>query len=73
MQLNADRYGNGGMYRGCIHDGVCTMKGSNDMQDDRDKQEKNTLFLYQVLGVLVLLVVMAQAFMYMGYMIGELL
>ena len=49
------------------------MKGSNDMQDDRDRQEKNTLLLYQVLGVLVLLVVMAQAFMYVGYMIGELL
>jgi predicted nucleic acid-binding Zn ribbon protein len=49
------------------------MKGTNDMRDDRDRQEKNTLLLYQVLGVLVLLVVMAQAFMYMGYMIGELL
>jgi hypothetical protein len=49
------------------------MRGSNDMRDDQDRQEKNTLFLYQVLGVLVLLVVMAQAFMYMGYMIGELL
>ena len=61
------------MYRGCIHDGVRTMKGSNDMRDDRDREDKNTLLLYQVLGVLVLLVVMAQAFMYMGYMIGELL
>jgi predicted nucleic acid-binding Zn ribbon protein len=49
------------------------MRGSNGMKDDQDRQEKNTLLLYQVLGVLVLLVIMAQAFMYMGYMIGELL
>jgi hypothetical protein len=52
---------------GTVCDGVYFMR------DGRDRQEKNTLLLYQVLGVLVLLVVMAQAFMYMGYMIGELL
>jgi hypothetical protein len=73
MQLSAYWCGTGCVYRGCIHDGVFTVKGSNDMRDDRDREDKNTLLLYQVLGVLVLLVVMAQAFMYVGYMIGELL
>jgi hypothetical protein len=43
------------------------------MRDDRDREDKNTLLLYQVLGVIVLLVVMAQSFISDGYMIGELL
>lgn len=59
------------MYRGCIHDGVCTMRGSNDMRDDRTQQEKNTQYFYVALAGLGLLVVMAQVCMYVGYMIGE--
>jgi hypothetical protein len=68
MQLSADRYGNGCMYRGCIHDGVCTVKGSNM---NRDKQEQNTKYFYMALAGLGLLVLIAQFCMYVGYMIGE--
>lgn len=36
-----------------------------------NKQEKNTRYFYITLGVLGLLVVVAQAFIFLGYMIGE--
>lgn len=40
--------------------------------DDRmNKQEKNTKYFYITLGVLGLLVVMTQAFIYIGYTIAE--
>jgi hypothetical protein len=57
------------VYRGCIHDGGDAMRGSNDM--NREQQEKNTRFFYKALAVLGLLVVTAQVFIYVGYMIGE--
>jgi hypothetical protein len=63
MQLSADRYGNGCMYRGCIHDGVRVM--------NRDKQEQNTKYFYMALAGLGLLVLIAQVCIYVGYMIGE--
>jgi hypothetical protein len=64
MQLSANRYGIGCMYRGCIHDGVRTMS-------HRDKQEQNTKYFYMALAGLGLLVVLAQVCIYVGYMIGE--
>lgn len=47
------------------------MRGSNDMNDDRIQQDKNTKYFYMALAGLGLLVVIAQAFIYLGYMIGE--
>lgn len=62
------------MYRGCIHDGGDAMRETNDMRGsdmNREQQEKSTRYFYIALAVLGLLVVTAQVFIYVGYMIGE--
>jgi hypothetical protein len=50
------------------------MRETNDMRGsdmNREQQEKSTRYFYIALAVLGLLVVTAQVFIYVGYMIGE--
>lgn len=63
MQSIAHWYGNGCNCRCNIHDGVHTM--------NRDKQEQNTKYFYIALAMIGVVVLIAQAFIYLGYMIGE--